>query len=208
MISRNDISFTQCANSNRFRSVVTMLIVICSTRMAAVDGTLNSFMNNHLNWNGPLSDADMTRNSLTHPKILSKIASLRQDFKKDTVNAAPSRILCPAGQYSSTGSCKLCPAGLYSALPGETDCAQCPAGAYSSTGSISCITCLPGSYSNVSSSSCTLCSVGYYATTGTECKKCESGSYSDFTGSSTCKGCPVGSFSGPGASSCTPCSSA
>jgi hypothetical protein len=207
MISRNDITFTQCANGNRYRSLFTMLIVICTTRMTAFGGILNSFMN-HLDWKGPDRDTDVTRNSLTHPKILSTISLSREDCKTDGENMGLLRIICPAGQYWSTGSCKLCPAGLYSALPGESDCAQCPAGAYSSAGSASCITCLPGSYSNMSSSSCTLCSVGYYSTTGVHCEKCVPGSYSDISGSSVCKLCPVGSFSGSGASSCTPCSSA
>lgn len=207
-MSRNEITFTQCAKSNRYRSVFVILMAICISRTTAINGILNSFMNSHLNRKGSNSDTATTQHSLTHPKSLSKTAMSREDFKNDGKYVASLNTVCPAGQYWSTDSCKLCPAGLYSAVPGESDCAQCPAGEYSSAGSASCITCLPGSYSNMSSSSCTLCSVGYYATTGTQCKKCESGSYSDITGSSTCIDCPVGFFSEPGASSCTPCSSA
>ncbi|KAL8270980.1 hypothetical protein Esti_005101 [Eimeria stiedai] len=116
---------------------------------------------------------------------------------------------CPAGRYSSSGTCLDCPEGFFCPLEGLAKPQPCPPGTYSSQASVTCTecpsgsfcptgsfgdmqTCPSGTYSGVGSTFCSPCPAGYQCSTNVQANlltPCGPGEYSE-EASCSCLPCP------------------
>lgn len=91
--------------------------------------------------------------------VFSKVQLQDIEIDGDSLGAADSIDLCPAGTYSdSTGqiACTPCPPGTASDQEGQTSCPACPAGTYQPlVGQTVCSDCGSGTFSTSNFQSCT-----------------------------------------------------
>eukprot|EP01036_Dinobryon_divergens_P028469 gene28469-37419_t len=74
------------------------------------------------------------------------IFSSGDDLSFSTAYGATACVLCPAGTYSSLGSCVACSPGSYQSSEGQTSCVACAKGTYASAaGALAFSTCPAGS---------------------------------------------------------------
>lgn len=110
---------------------------------------------------------------------------------------------CPLNKYnpnpgaSSSNDCLPCPYYTVAVITGSTQCSVCDAGTfyqYTSSSGGSCQSCPSGQSSLKNATSCDVCFRGSYATSGSTCKPCRPGFYSDDIGASQCKECPPDTY--------------
>ena len=142
-------------------------------------------------------------------------------FKYTSCEPCKAGTTCP----TTSGVATSCPAGKYTPLLGALTCRDCGNGTVSNGGANACQECLPGTTPVPDKSTCDLCPGGTYSTLpgatcqacpagtfrdadggdGTECTKCQPGTFSSGPGASNCTECPAGTVAtGEGSTSCTP----
>ena len=132
--------------------------------------------------------------------------------------------ICPAGTFSLGGNAVECTPCMAGTAPNSnsSSCESCKAGTYSGEKSGTCLKCQAGMYSGRGSSTCTPCEAGYTSLdnitcmqgcppgevySGSNCNKCEPGTFKSTYGTEKCQPCPSGSFAdSKGSIACTACS--